>query len=92
MQLEKDVEGYLRRQVEKRGGRCYKFIPDTDNGMPDRIILLPGGVLVWVETKNGDSEKARLLQRVQHRNLRELGQRVEIVHTKAQVDALMREI
>ena len=92
MQLERDVEGYLRRQVEKRGGKCYKFIPDIDNGMPDRIIVLPGGILVWVETKNGDDEQARLLQRVQHRKLRSLGQRVEIAHTKAQVDALMREL
>lgn len=92
MQLERDVEGYLRRQVEKRGGKCYKFIPDTDNGMPDRIIVLPGGILVWVETKNGEDENARLLQRVQHRKLRAMGQRVEIVHTKAQADALLREL
>ena len=92
MQLERDVEGYLKRQVEKRGGKCYKFIPDTDNGMPDRIIVLPGGILLWVETKNGDDEQARLLQRVQHRKLRSLGQRVEIAHTKGQVDALMREL
>ena len=90
MQLERNVEGYLRRQVEKRGGRCYKFIPDIGNGMPDRIIVLPGGILVWVETKNGERKNARMLQKVQHRKLRSLGQRVEIAHTKAQVDALMR--
>ena len=61
MQLERDVEGYLRRQVENRGGKCYKFIPDIDNGMPDRIIVLPGGILVWVETKKGEGETAKLL-------------------------------
>lgn len=91
MQLEKDVESYLGRQVKKRGGRCLKYIPDIDNGMPDRIVLLPGGILVWVETKNGKTEKARQLQRLQHRRLRELGQRVEVVHTKEQAEMLMSE-
>lgn len=88
MQLEKDVESYLVRQVEKRGGRCMKYIPDVDNGMPDRLVLLPGGVLVWVETKNA-GEKARKLQRLQHRRLRELGQRVEVLDTKAKIDEFL---
>ena len=51
VQLEKDVEGYLTRQVERLDGRCLKFIPDIDNGMPDRLVLLPGGITVWVELK-----------------------------------------
>lgn len=91
MQLEKDVENYLGKQVGKRNGRCLKFIPDIDNGMPDRIVLLPGGTLIWVELKNGTGEQARKLQRMQHRKLRELGQRVEVIHTKEEVDRLMRE-
>lgn len=91
MQLEKDVEGYLGRQVEKRGGRCLKYIPDIDNGMPDRLVLLPHGTLIWVETKNGEGEQARKLQRLQHRRLRQLGQRVEVIHTKDAVDRLLRE-
>ena len=89
MQLEKDVEGYLTRQAERLGGRCVKFIPDIDNGMPDRIVMLPGGVLVWVELKNGTSEEARKLQRMQHVKLRRLGQRVEVIRTKEEVDRLL---
>ena len=91
MQLEKDVESYLTGQVERIGGRCVKFIPDIDNGMPDRIVMLPGGVLIWVETKNGTTEQARKLQRMQHTKLRRLGQRVEVVQTKAQADELLRK-
>lgn len=90
MQLEKDVESYLGTQVRKEGGRCIKFIPDVDNGMPDRIVLLPGGVLIWVETKNGTSENARKLQQMQHRRLRLLGQKVVVAHTKNQVDDLLK--
>ena len=92
MQLEKDVEGYLTGQVGRRGGRCVKFVPDLDNGMPDRIVMLPGGVLVWVELKNGVYEEARKLQRMQHAKLRRLGQRVEVIQTKEQVDRLMEEL
>jgi len=91
MQLERDVESYLGRQVERLGGRCVKFIPDIDNGMPDRIVMLPRGVLIWVELKNGTEEEARKLQQMQHRKLRRLGQRVEVVQTKEAVDALLQE-
>ena len=91
MQLERDVESYLGKSVRRLGGRCVKFIPDEENGMPDRIVMLPGGVLIWVELKNGETEQARRLQNLQHKRLRDLGQRVEVVHTKAAVDELMRE-
>ncbi len=91
MQLEKDVEGYLVRQVGKLGGQCVKFLPDIENGFPDRLVLLPGGVSVWVELKNGTSEKTRRLQRMQHQKLRKLGQRVEVVQTKEAVDVLLRD-
>lgn len=91
MQLERDVESYLGRQVKKMDGMCVKFIPDIENGMPDRIVLLPGGITVWVETKNGTSEKARKLQQMQHRRLRLLGQKVVVAQTKEQVDRLLQE-
>lgn len=92
MILERDVEGYLRRQVERLGGRCEKFLPDNSNGMPDRIVMLPGGVLIWVETKRCETEDARKLQLMQHRKLRRLGQRVEVVHTREAADALLQEV
>lgn len=92
MILERDVEAYLTRQAKQMGGRCDKFIPDQNNGMPDRILMLPGGVLIWVELKRCDTEDARKLQKMQHRKLRKLGQRVEVVHTKEAADALLREL
>lgn len=91
MILERDVEQYLGRQAKKFGGRCDKFIPDQNNGMPDRILMLPGGVLIWVETKRCETEDARLLQKMQHLKLRRLGQRVEVIHTKEAVDKLLAE-
>lgn len=89
---EREVEGHLRREAERRGGRCVKFVPDVDNGMPDRILMLPGGILVWVETKKPKGGKVSSLQREQHRRLRALGQRVEVVWTKEEADALLEEL
>ena len=88
-QLENEVEGHLRRRVEKAGGVCVKFLPDFARGLPDRIVLLPGGVLVWVETKRPQGGVLSPVQKVQHVLLRRLGQRVEVVWTKDQADALI---
>ena len=88
-QTESDVEGYLRRRVEKAGGLCVKFLPDFARGFPDRIVLLPRGVLVWVETKRPQGGVLSPAQKVQHVLLRRLGQRVEVVWTKDQADGLV---
>lgn len=88
-QLENEVEGHLRRRVEKAGGLCVKFLPDFARGFPDRIVLLPSGVLVWVETKRPQGGVLSPVQKVQHVLLRRLGQRVEVVWTKDQADDLI---
>ena len=88
-QLENEVEGHLRSRVEKAGGLCVKFLPDFARGFPDRIVLLPGGVLVWVETKRPQGGVLSPVQKVQHVLLRRLGQRVEVVWTKDQADDLI---
>ena len=91
-QLENEVEGHLRRRVEKVGGVCVKFLPDFARGFPDRIVLLPGGVLVWVETKRPQGGVLSPVQKVQHVLLRRLGQRVEVVWTKDQADNLIASL
>lgn len=88
-QLESEVESYLRRRVEKAGGMCVKFLPDFARGFPDRIVLLPRGVLVWVETKRPQGGVLSPTQKVQHALLRRMGQRVEVVWTKDQADDLI---
>ena len=91
-QLESEVEKYLREQVEKVGGKCVKFIPDFSRGFPDRIVILPHGVLVWVETKRPVGGHVDPAQNVQHTILRRLGQRVEVVWTKEEVDSLVKRL
>lgn len=45
------VEQALIRAVQAAGGLCWKFISPGTAGVPDRIILLPGGHVGFVEVK-----------------------------------------
>lgn len=49
--LEKEIEGKLRDLVKRHGGRCLKLVNVGFAGFPDRTILLPGGNIIFVETK-----------------------------------------
>jgi hypothetical protein len=49
--LEKDIEKKLVEKVRRRGGLCLKWVCPGWAGVPDRIVLLPGGKIVFVELK-----------------------------------------
>lgn len=75
---EKDIEKILVNGVKDVGGRAYKWVSPGNNGVPDRIVILPEGRIVFVELKT-ESGTLSSLQQVQIKRLRELGQTVEIV-------------
>lgn len=83
--MEKKIEKYLIKSVEALGGLCVKFPPLFFRGFPDRIVLLPGGRVVFVETKTPGG-KPSLIQRKVHGRLRALGFRVEVLDTYEQID------
>ena len=49
--LEKEIEAKLVKMVKYRGGLCLKWVCPGWAGVPDRIVLLPGGKIVFVELK-----------------------------------------
>lgn len=58
--LEKEIEKALIRPIKNLGGLCLKFETPGFTGVPDRIILLPGPHIVFVETKQpGKKERSR---------------------------------
>ena len=70
--LEKDIERHLRDGVRALGGLCLKFVTPGFTGVPDRIILLKGGVVAFAETKRpGQRERQR--QAFVQSKLRKLG-------------------
>ncbi|MEG2869954.1 MAG: VRR-NUC domain-containing protein [Clostridium sp.] len=76
---EKEIEKILVDEVKKLGGRAYKWVSPGNDGVPDRIVILPGQRLIFVELKT-DTGKLTPLQKVQCERLADLGQRVEVIY------------
>lgn len=90
--LEKEVEQYFCKAVKTQlCGWPLKFISPGQNGMPDRIVLLPGGKIYFVELK-APGKKARKLQCRVHQQLQALGFPVQLIDTREAVDAFVREV
>ena len=90
--LEKEVEGRLRKQVKDRlGGLALKFVSPGLRGVPDRIVLLPGARIVFVETK-APAEKLRKLQKYVCGLIAALGFDVRRIDTIEKVDSFIREM
>lgn len=70
---EKDIERRLRQKVEACGGKCLKWVCPGWSGVPDRIVLLPGGRIHFVETKRPKGGKVSALQRKWRDWLTDLG-------------------
>lgn len=48
---ESEIEGWLKSGIEKKGGLFIKFTSPGNDGVPDRIVMLPGGRIVFLELK-----------------------------------------
>jgi len=51
---------------------ALKFISPSYSGMPDRLVLLPDGIMAFVEVK-APGRKPRPLQNSRHAMLRKMG-------------------
>jgi len=85
MILEKDIERHLVRRVAERGGVAYKWVSPGRVGVADRIVLLPGGRVWFVELK---TVKGRLspLQQVFAADMRRMGMNYIVIRSKEEVD------
>jgi len=88
---ETTVEKYLRKRITDIGGLCLKFTSPGYNGMPDRIVLLDGGFMLFVEVK-APGEKPEDHQDRVHSVLRGLGFYVVTVDSHSAVDMLVSQI
>lgn len=88
---EKQTEQKLVKEVKHMGGICPKFTSPGFDGMPDRIVLLPGGRMAFVEVKAMGC-KPRPLQMARHGMLRRLGFRVYVLDDETQIGGILDEI
>ncbi|MNM10444.1 VRR-NUC domain protein [compost metagenome] len=87
---ERVIEAYLREQVKAVGGWAPKWVSPGNSGVPDRIVFLPGGHIVFVELK-ATGEKPRPLQLAQHKRIQSYRQDVRVIDSREQVDDLILE-
>lgn len=71
--MEREVEARLRDMVRSRGGFCLKWVCPGWSGVPDRIILLPGGRIIFVELKRPEGGRLSSRQVWWGRKLTQLG-------------------
>lgn len=69
---ESEVERQFVEAVRAAGGQALKFTSQSMNGVPDRLVLLPGGKCAFVELK-APGKQMRLLQRKRRQQLEALG-------------------
>ena len=77
-QRERSAENKLRDGVKKLGGMALKMVP-TVSGIPDRLVLLPGGVVYFVELKRQSGGRLSEIQKVQISRLRAMGYDVVVL-------------
>ena len=90
MDQERDIEAYLRRRVEMLGGMAMKFVSPGNDGVPDRIVIMPGGLVTFVELK-APGGRLRAIQKWQHERIRKRGCEVRVIWNRMQVDEWMQE-
>ena len=88
---EKQIEQKLVKTVRAAGGICPKLVSPGTDGMPDRLVLLPGGHIAFAEVK-APGMKPRLLQVRRHEQLRALGFQVFILDDPERIPGMIREI
>lgn len=81
MILEGDVERALVKRVEKKlGGMCEKFTSPGRRSVPDRIITMPSGRIIFVELKAPGKTPSKLQKR-DHERRRSMGCDVRVIDT-----------
>ncbi len=88
---EKQTEQRLVKAVRDVGGTCPKLVSPGADGMPDRMVLLPGGHIGFVEVK-APGQKPKPLQVRRHEQLRALGFMVYVLDDADQIPGIIREI
>ena len=76
--LEKVIEAALVKRVKALGGMAEKFTSPNKRSVPDRIVTLPGGVIIFVELK-APGKLPKELQQRDHDIRRALGCDVRVI-------------
>ncbi|WP_313994034.1 VRR-NUC domain-containing protein [uncultured Selenomonas sp.] len=88
---ERDIEALLRDGVKQLGGKAYKWVSPGNAGVPDRIVILPGGKVIFVELKQENGQLTRL-QKIQQDTLRAMGAAAVTLYGADEVRMYLEEL
>ncbi len=88
---ETTVEHRFRDEVKKRGGKAIKLVSPGNNGVPDRLIILPDGRTIYAELK-APGKPLKPLQAWWAELLRSMGHTFYKIDCHADTDRFMAEV
>jgi hypothetical protein len=86
---ERNIEKRLVARVREQNGEAMKFVTNSYNGMPDRIVVFPGGKISFVECK-APGEKPRPLQKYRISQLEKLNAKVYVIDSYEAIEKFIR--
>lgn len=90
---ESTLEAKLRGIVHSKGGLCLKWVSPGFTGVPDRIVFLPKGKIIFVEVKRPDGKgKLSARQKRVAQLLTKLGQKVIIVDSVEEFEKALNDL
>lgn len=86
---EKQLELKLKKEVEKLDGLCLKLVTPGFTGILDRLIILPGGKVWFVEVKK-ETGILSFRQRKVKQQLRNLNLNAEVIKNEMDLKVLLK--
>ena len=88
---EKRVERHLVEGVRLLGGMCLKFVSPGNSGVPDRLVILPDGKIIFVELKT-DVGRLSKIQEYTINEMRKRSADVRVLYGLKDVKAFIEEV
>lgn len=88
---EREIEEHLRLGVKRLGGIAFKFTSPGNAGVPDRLIVMPGNRIYFIELKRPGGKTSQL-QKMQINRLKALECNAAVIDSKEGVDKFLNDI
>lgn len=90
--IESKIEQRFRKKIQAMGGRCFKWVSPGNDGVPDRIVVMPGGRIYFVELKRSNDSSLRKVQEYQTESLSRLGCDVTVAYGEEGIKLFLERI
>lgn len=89
MVRERDIERWLVGQIKRMGGEAFKFVSPGNDGVPDRMVCMPGGRIYFIELKTEEGGPSKI-QTYQIRRFQKLGCDVRIISGREEAEQFIK--